>query len=116
MDWFAYIRENIWLAIVFAAILTSVVTAFANLFEKVQGVPNTKLNILFSIIIGLAVTNLNLDWHKLTSYQDTAIRLSLTIFLPYLVAKVRGQELVDNLISGVVEGAKNFKVGKKGDE
>ena len=113
MDWFNYIRENIWVGVLFASVLTSVVVAFINLTEKGSGVENTKLNIICAIFIGIAVTNFGLDWGKFSSYQDTAIRLVLTVILPYLVAKAKGQDIVDSLVAKVVEGAKNFNIGKK---
>ena len=113
MDWFEYIRQNIWVGIIIASILTSVIVAFINLNKKAQDVDNTVLNVVCALVIGGAVTNFNLDWNLFTSYQDTAIRLTLTVLIPYLVAKVRGQEIVDSVIAKVVDGAKNISIGNK---
>jgi hypothetical protein len=113
MDWFEYIRQNIWAGILVASILTSLAVSFLNLTKKAQEIDNTKLNIIFAIVIGVAVTKFDLDWSLFSSYQDTVIRLGATVLLSYLVAKVKGQEVTDAFIAKVVDGAKNFNIGKK---
>ena len=115
MDWFQYVRENIWVGILVASILTSLAVSFINLTKKAQEIDNTKLNIVFAIIIGVAVTKFDLDWSLFSSYQDTVIRLGATVLLSYLVAKIKGQEVTDAFIAKVVDGAKNLTPGKKDD-
>lgn len=112
-NWFDYIRQNIWLGIIFASILSSLANIFANYIKKVDAIPDTKVSIFFSVLFGLAVTKLDLDWSLLSSYQDTILRLGATIFMSWLVAKIRGVEVVNFFIDKVVDGAKNFNIGKK---
>ena len=112
-NWFDYIRQNIWLGILVASVLTSLAVAFVNLTKKGQGIENTTLSILFAVVFGVGVTKFDLDWNAFSSYQDTVIRLALTVLIPYLAAKMKGQDIVDSVIAKVVDGAKNFNIGKK---
>lgn len=114
MDWFQYIRENIFLAVAVASLLTSLVTAFINLSSKGQQIENTKLNIAFAVLVGLSLINFDaFSWDSFVFWQNTAIQMVLTIVLPYLVAKFRGQEIVDSAIAKAADAAKNVTIGKK---
>jgi hypothetical protein len=113
MDWFEYVRQNIWLGVIVASVLTSLAVAFINLTERGRRVDNTTLGVVIALIFSVVVTNFDLDWGKFVSYQDTVIRLSLTLLIPYLAAKTRGQEIVDSIIQKTVDGAKGMSIGKK---